>query len=44
MRWMAPLEYVRFGYFFISRGDWSGLREWLRLTRAGRRERLTRAD
>jgi len=43
MRWMAPLEYVRFGYFFISRRDWSGLREWLRLTRAGRRERLTRA-
>jgi rhamnopyranosyl-N-acetylglucosaminyl-diphospho-decaprenol beta-1,3/1,4-galactofuranosyltransferase len=43
MRWMAPLEYVRFGYFFISTGNWSGLREWLRLTRAGRRERLTRA-
>ncbi|RBY86647.1 galactofuranosyl transferase [Blastococcus sp. TF02A-30] len=43
MRWMAPLEYVRFGYFFLSRGDWAGLREWLRLTRAGRRERLTRA-
>jgi rhamnopyranosyl-N-acetylglucosaminyl-diphospho-decaprenol beta-1,3/1,4-galactofuranosyltransferase len=43
MRWMAPLEYVRFGYFFVSRRDWSGLREWLRLTRAGRRERLTRA-
>jgi rhamnopyranosyl-N-acetylglucosaminyl-diphospho-decaprenol beta-1,3/1,4-galactofuranosyltransferase len=43
MRWMAPLEYVRFGYFFASRRNWSGLREWLRLTRAGRRERLTRA-
>jgi rhamnopyranosyl-N-acetylglucosaminyl-diphospho-decaprenol beta-1,3/1,4-galactofuranosyltransferase len=43
MRWMAPLEYIRFGYFFVSRRDWSGLREWLRLTRAGRRERLTRA-
>lgn len=42
MRWMAPLEYVRFGYFFVSRRNWSGLREWLRLTRAGRRERLTR--
>jgi rhamnopyranosyl-N-acetylglucosaminyl-diphospho-decaprenol beta-1,3/1,4-galactofuranosyltransferase len=43
MRWMAPLEFVRFGYFFVSRRNWSGLREWLRLTRAGRRERLTRA-
>ncbi len=43
MRWMAPLEYVRFGYFFASRRDWRGLREWLRLTRAGRREQLTRA-
>jgi rhamnopyranosyl-N-acetylglucosaminyl-diphospho-decaprenol beta-1,3/1,4-galactofuranosyltransferase len=43
MRWLLPLEYVRFGYFFVSRRDWSGLREWLRLTRAGRRERLTRA-
>jgi rhamnopyranosyl-N-acetylglucosaminyl-diphospho-decaprenol beta-1,3/1,4-galactofuranosyltransferase len=43
MRWMAPLEYLRFGYFFLSHGDWGGLREWLRLTRAGRRERLTRA-
>jgi rhamnopyranosyl-N-acetylglucosaminyl-diphospho-decaprenol beta-1,3/1,4-galactofuranosyltransferase len=43
MRWMGPLEYIRFGYFFVSRRDWSGLREWLRLTRAGRRERLTRA-
>jgi rhamnopyranosyl-N-acetylglucosaminyl-diphospho-decaprenol beta-1,3/1,4-galactofuranosyltransferase len=42
MRWMAPLEYVRFGYFFVSRRNWGGLREWLRLTRAGRRERLTR--
>jgi rhamnopyranosyl-N-acetylglucosaminyl-diphospho-decaprenol beta-1,3/1,4-galactofuranosyltransferase len=44
MRWMAPLEYLRFGYFFASRRNWSGLREWLRLTRAGRRERLTRPD
>jgi rhamnopyranosyl-N-acetylglucosaminyl-diphospho-decaprenol beta-1,3/1,4-galactofuranosyltransferase len=43
MRWLLPLEYVRFGYFFVSRRDLSGLREWLRLTRAGRRERLTRA-
>ena len=42
MRWLAPLEYVRFGYFFASRRDWAGLREWLRLTRAGRREQLTR--
>jgi rhamnopyranosyl-N-acetylglucosaminyl-diphospho-decaprenol beta-1,3/1,4-galactofuranosyltransferase len=44
MRWLLPLEYVRFGFFFASRGDWTGLREWLRLTRAGRREQLTRAD
>lgn len=44
LRWMAPLEYVRFGYFFASRRDWRGLREWLRLTRSGRRERLTRPD
>lgn len=43
LRWMAPLELVRFGYFFASRRDWRGLREWLRLTRAGRRERFTRA-
>src|SRR3954466_7704565 len=39
MRWMAPLEYLRFGYFFISHGNWTGLREWLRLTRARPRER-----
>jgi rhamnopyranosyl-N-acetylglucosaminyl-diphospho-decaprenol beta-1,3/1,4-galactofuranosyltransferase len=43
MRWLLPLEYLRFGFFFASRRDWAGLREWLRLTRAGRRERLTRA-
>lgn len=44
MRWLLPLEYLRFGFFFASRKDWAGLREWLRLTRAGRRERLTRAE
>ena len=37
MRWLFPLELVRFGYFFLSRGDVRGLRTWLRLTRAGRR-------
>ncbi len=39
MRWLFPLELVRFGWFFLSRGDLRGLREWLSLTRAGRRER-----
>ena len=42
MRWLFPLELVRFGYFFLSRGDVRGLRTWLRLTRAGRRERFSR--
>ena len=43
MRWLRPLETVRFGWFFlVSRRDRAGWREWLRLTRAGRRERLTR--
>jgi rhamnopyranosyl-N-acetylglucosaminyl-diphospho-decaprenol beta-1,3/1,4-galactofuranosyltransferase len=41
MRWLFPLELVRFGYFFLSRGDVRGLRNWLALTRAGRRERFT---
>ncbi|GAB3357562.1 galactofuranosyltransferase GlfT1 [Modestobacter lapidis] len=43
MRWLLPLEFVRFGWFFlVSRRDRAGWREWLRLTRAGRRERFTR--
>jgi len=43
MRWLLPLEWVRFSWFFlVSRRDLAGLREWLRLTRAGRRERFTR--
>ena len=42
MRWLFPLELVRFGYFFLSRGDLRGLRTWLGLTRAGRRERFRR--
>ena len=43
MRWLRPLETVRSGWFFlVSRRDRAGWREWLRLTRAGRRERFTR--
>ncbi len=43
MRWLYPLEWIRFGWFFLAtRRDPAGLREWLRLTRAGRRERFTR--
>jgi rhamnopyranosyl-N-acetylglucosaminyl-diphospho-decaprenol beta-1,3/1,4-galactofuranosyltransferase len=43
MRWLRPLETVRFGWFFlVSRRDPGGWREWRRLTRAGRREQLTR--
>ncbi|MGY1751475.1 galactofuranosyltransferase GlfT1 [Modestobacter sp. SYSU DS0511] len=43
MRWLLPLEFVRFSWFFlVSRRDRAGWREWLRLTRAGRRERFTR--
>jgi rhamnopyranosyl-N-acetylglucosaminyl-diphospho-decaprenol beta-1,3/1,4-galactofuranosyltransferase len=41
MRWMLPLEWLRFGWFFLSRRDVAGLREWLRLTRSGRREHFT---
>ncbi|SEO70738.1 galactofuranosyltransferase GlfT1 [Trujillonella endophytica] len=40
MRWLFPLELVRFGYFFLSRKDVRGLRSWLTLTRAGRQERF----
>jgi rhamnopyranosyl-N-acetylglucosaminyl-diphospho-decaprenol beta-1,3/1,4-galactofuranosyltransferase len=43
MRWLLPLEWIRFGYFFlVHRRDRAGWREWLRLTRAGRRERFSR--
>jgi len=43
MRWLRPLETVRFGWFFlVSRRDPRGWREWRRLTRAGRREEFTR--
>jgi rhamnopyranosyl-N-acetylglucosaminyl-diphospho-decaprenol beta-1,3/1,4-galactofuranosyltransferase len=43
MRWMLPLEWFRFSwYFLVSRRDVDGWREWLRLTRAGRREQFSR--
>jgi rhamnopyranosyl-N-acetylglucosaminyl-diphospho-decaprenol beta-1,3/1,4-galactofuranosyltransferase len=43
MRWLLPLEWIRFSYFFlVHRRDVRGWREWLRLTRAGRRERFRR--
>lgn len=43
MRWLFPLELIRFSWFFlVSRRDLAGWREWLRLTTAGRRERFTR--
>jgi rhamnopyranosyl-N-acetylglucosaminyl-diphospho-decaprenol beta-1,3/1,4-galactofuranosyltransferase len=43
MRWLLPLEFVRFSWFFlVTRRDRTGWREWLRLTRAGRRERFDR--
>lgn len=43
MRWLRPLETVRFGWFFlVSRRDAAGWREWRRLTRAGRREEFRR--
>ena len=43
MRWLRPLEVLRFGWFFlVHRRDPGGWREWRRLTRAGRREQLTR--
>ncbi len=43
MRWLWPLEFVRFGWFFlVTRRDRGGWREWRRLTAAGRRERFTR--
>jgi rhamnopyranosyl-N-acetylglucosaminyl-diphospho-decaprenol beta-1,3/1,4-galactofuranosyltransferase len=43
MRWLLPLEWIRFSYFFlVHRRDPAGWREWVRLTTAGRRERFTR--
>ncbi|GAA4319094.1 glycosyltransferase family 2 protein [Klenkia terrae] len=43
MRWLLPLEFVRFSWLFlVTRRDVEGWRAWLRLTRAGRRERFTR--
>jgi rhamnopyranosyl-N-acetylglucosaminyl-diphospho-decaprenol beta-1,3/1,4-galactofuranosyltransferase len=43
MRWLLPLEWIRFSYFFlIHRRDRAGWREWVRLTSDGRRERFTR--
>jgi len=43
MRWLFPLEFIRFSWFFLAtRRDVTGWREWLRLTTAGRQERFTR--
>ena len=42
MRWLLPLELLRFSWFFLSRRDLGGLRTWLGLVRQGRRERFTR--
>ena len=42
MRWLFPLELVRFTWFFLARRDVPGLRRWLHLVRQGRRERFTR--
>jgi rhamnopyranosyl-N-acetylglucosaminyl-diphospho-decaprenol beta-1,3/1,4-galactofuranosyltransferase len=43
MRWLLPLEWIRFSYFFlVHRRDRAGWREWVRLTAAGRRERFSR--
>ncbi len=42
MRWLFPLELVRFSWFFLARRDVAGLRSWLGLVRQGRRERFTR--
>src|SRR3954454_7331145 len=39
MRWLLPLEWVRFSwYFLLRRHDPEGWREWRRLPRAARRE------
>ena len=43
MRRLIPQEIVRFGwYFLVSRRDPAGLRDWLRLQRAGAGERFDR--
>jgi rhamnopyranosyl-N-acetylglucosaminyl-diphospho-decaprenol beta-1,3/1,4-galactofuranosyltransferase len=43
MRWLLPLEWFRFGwYFLVSRHDPAGWREWRRLTHEGRTEHFTR--
>nr|MBA2271790.1 glycosyltransferase family 2 protein [Chthoniobacterales bacterium] len=43
MRWLLPLEWLRFGWYFLAhRRDPAGMRDLLRLTRAGRRERFVR--
>jgi rhamnopyranosyl-N-acetylglucosaminyl-diphospho-decaprenol beta-1,3/1,4-galactofuranosyltransferase len=43
MRWLLPLEWFRFGwYFLVSRHDVAGWREWRRLTHEGRSEHFTR--
>jgi len=43
MRWMLPLEWVRFSWYFLARRhDPQGWREWRRLTKAGRTERFGR--
>ncbi len=41
LRRLLPQEWLRFGwYFLITRRDPSGLREWIRLRRMGRREQF----
>ncbi|MCA0146233.1 glycosyltransferase [Blastococcus sp. LR1] len=42
MRWLLPLELVRFSWFFLARKDVQGLKTWLGLLRQGRQERFTR--
>ncbi|MCU1616099.1 MAG: putative glycosyltransferase [Frankiales bacterium] len=43
MRWLLPLEWFRFSwYFLVSRHDAAGWREWRRLTHEGRSEHFTR--
>lgn len=43
MRWLLPLEWIRFSYFFlVHRRDPQAWGDWRRLTRAGRQERFTR--
>jgi rhamnopyranosyl-N-acetylglucosaminyl-diphospho-decaprenol beta-1,3/1,4-galactofuranosyltransferase len=42
MRWLFPLELLRFSWFFLARRDVRGLRRWFSLVRQGRHERFTR--